>query len=235
MLVEADGRVRINAWWNTLDHLPKLRASLDEQAEEFRALFFDACRLRLRSDVPLATALSGGLDSSAVACTLAELGRRGAVAGAPKDWQRAFVACFTGTPYDERQYAKTVIDHTGYGAVLPGCPMPNGRSTTSKRSSSIMRESIGRCFWGCGQFIAACKIAGPKTVPRASSHSCRLDWWDCDSDRWRLVGRVSSVCTSAASSTRPARADARVGSPPAVPPFGNGRSSSALSWSIPPL
>ena len=105
--------MQINAWWNTLDHLPRPRASLDEQAEEFRALFFDACRLRLRSDVPLATALSGGLDSSAIACTLAELGRRGAVEGAPKDWQRAFVACFTGTPYDERQYAKTVVDHTG--------------------------------------------------------------------------------------------------------------------------
>ena len=113
MLVESDGSIRINAWWNTLDHLPQPRASLNEQAEEFRALFFDACRLRLRSDVPLATALSGGLDSSAIACTLAELGRRGVVEHAPKDWQRAFVACFTGTPYDERQYAKDVVDHTG--------------------------------------------------------------------------------------------------------------------------
>ena len=113
MLVEADGSIRINTWWNTLDHLPQPRASLDEQAEEFRALFFDACRLRLRSDVPLATALSGGLDSSAVACTLAELGRRGVVEHAPKDWQRAFVACFTGTPYDERLHAKAVVDHTG--------------------------------------------------------------------------------------------------------------------------
>ena len=113
MQVEADGSIRINAWWNTLDHLPQPRAKLDEQAEEFRALFFDACRLRLRSDVPLATALSGGLDSSAIACTLAELGRRGVVQHAPKDWQRAFVACFTGTPYDERQYAKAVVDHTG--------------------------------------------------------------------------------------------------------------------------
>ena len=113
MVVEADGRVQINAWWNTLDHLPQPRASLDEQAEEFRALFFDACRLRLRSDVPLATALSGGLDSSAIACTLAELGRRGVVEHAPKDWQRAFVACFIGTPYDERQHAEAVVDHTG--------------------------------------------------------------------------------------------------------------------------
>src|SRR5580692_8221776 len=113
MVVEADGRVQINAWWNTLDHLPRPRRSLKEQAEEFRALFFDACRLRLRSDVPLATALSGGLDSSAVACTLAELGRRGSVENAPKDWQRAFVACFTGTSYDEREYASAVIEHTG--------------------------------------------------------------------------------------------------------------------------
>jgi asparagine synthase (glutamine-hydrolysing) len=113
MLVESDGSIRINAWWNTLDHLPQPRARFDEQAEEFRSLFFEACRLRLRSDVPLATALSGGLDSSAIACTLAELGRHGVVEHAPKDWQRAFVACFTGTPNDERQYAKAVVDHTG--------------------------------------------------------------------------------------------------------------------------
>ena len=113
IIVESDGRAQIDSWWNTLDHLPPPGANLQEQAEEFRVLFFDACRLRLRSDVPLATSLSGGLDSSSVACALAELGRRGAVEHAPEDWQRAFVACFTGTPYDERQYAKTVIDHTG--------------------------------------------------------------------------------------------------------------------------
>jgi asparagine synthase (glutamine-hydrolysing) len=113
MLVEADGTMQINAWWNTLDHLPKPRGSLNAQAEEFRALFFDACRLRLRSDVPLAIALSGGLDSSAIACALAELGRRGTVERAPKDWQHAFVTCFVDTPYDERQFAKDVIDYTG--------------------------------------------------------------------------------------------------------------------------
>jgi asparagine synthetase B (glutamine-hydrolysing) len=35
MLVEADGNIRIDAWWNTLDHMPEPRPSLDEQAEEF--------------------------------------------------------------------------------------------------------------------------------------------------------------------------------------------------------
>jgi asparagine synthase (glutamine-hydrolysing) len=113
ILVEADGSLQLKCWWNTLDHLPQPLPNFDDQAEEFRTLFFDACRLRLRSDVPLATSLSGGLDSSAVACTLAELGRRGVVERAPKDWQRAFVACFVNTAYDERQYAEMVVEHTG--------------------------------------------------------------------------------------------------------------------------
>ena len=63
--------VRSWRWWNTLDHLVSVPADLESQAEEFRALLFDACRLRLRCDVPVATSLSGGLDSSSVLCSLA--------------------------------------------------------------------------------------------------------------------------------------------------------------------
>ncbi len=76
----------------------------------------DTYRLRLRSDVSIATSLSGGLDSSAVACALAELARRGPVDHVPDDWQRAFVACFPGTTLDERSYAEQVIAHTGMRA-----------------------------------------------------------------------------------------------------------------------
>lgn len=117
LTVSADGEVRVRRWWDTLSSRPACAAAEAAQAEEFRSLFFDACRLRLRSDVPIATALSGGLDSSSVACTLAELGRRGSVDHVPADWQRAFVACFPGTRLDERQYAQQVVDHTGMKAV----------------------------------------------------------------------------------------------------------------------
>lgn len=41
-------------------------ASSKELVEEFRALFFDSVRLRLRSDVKVGVLLSGGLDSSAI-------------------------------------------------------------------------------------------------------------------------------------------------------------------------
>lgn len=84
----------------------------DSQKELFRELFFDACRIRMRSDVSIGTALSGGLDSSAVICTMAHLHKTGAIGThSQKDWQHAFVASFPGTVLDESSYAKMVTDH----------------------------------------------------------------------------------------------------------------------------
>ena len=105
---------RIRRWWNTLEHLETLPVDSDQQVERFRELFFDACNIRMRSDVPLGTALSGGLDSSSVLCAMADVrsqafnGRRHAV-----DWQKAFVATFPDTVQDEREYAEEVVRYTG--------------------------------------------------------------------------------------------------------------------------
>jgi len=112
MTVGQDG-TRIVRWWDTMEHLPVPPSDMAGQSEEFREIFLDACRLRLRSDVAIATSLSGGLDSSAVACAISELGRRGTVDHIPEDWQRAFVACFPGTGLDERTYAEQIVEHTG--------------------------------------------------------------------------------------------------------------------------
>jgi asparagine synthase (glutamine-hydrolysing) len=114
LTVEASGQVHVERWWNTIEHV---RAVSDEgdPVQAFRELFFDACRIRMRSDVPLATALSGGLDSSAVHAVIASLGRR---SGAREDrrapdWQTAFIAGFPDSPYDERTYAHSVIEKVG--------------------------------------------------------------------------------------------------------------------------
>ncbi|CAK7018317.1 MAG: Asparagine synthetase [glutamine-hydrolyzing] 3 [Desulfovibrio sp.] len=59
-------------WW--LPPVPEpRRMSFLDATEELRELFLDSVRLHLRSDVPLGVALSGGIDSSAVACCVRKL------------------------------------------------------------------------------------------------------------------------------------------------------------------
>jgi asparagine synthase (glutamine-hydrolysing) len=62
MTVRADG-VTVQRHWNFTPGTEQPRADTEER---FRELLSDAVRIRMRSDVPVMSALSGGLDSSAI-------------------------------------------------------------------------------------------------------------------------------------------------------------------------
>jgi len=113
-----NGKLSLRRWWDTLDHLVQVPSSYPDQVEQFRELFIDACRIRMRSDVPLGTALSGGLDSSCTLAALAHAARTGPGKRSSSDWQHAFVATFPGTPLDEAGYAKMMTDHLGIQATF---------------------------------------------------------------------------------------------------------------------
>ena len=84
-----------------------------DATEEVRELFLDAVRLRLRSDVPVGTCLSGGIDSSAIACAVDHLLRTEAENARPVgDRQRTFTAFFEERGFDERPYAEAVVERT---------------------------------------------------------------------------------------------------------------------------
>jgi asparagine synthase (glutamine-hydrolysing) len=103
----------VKKWWSTKEHLINPPASYQQQIEEFTALFEDSCKLRMRSDVTLASALSGGLDSSSVYTTLHKIYKQGAnIERLPDNWQQAFVATFPDTSVDEKQYAEKVVNAT---------------------------------------------------------------------------------------------------------------------------
>ncbi len=73
---------------------------VDEAAHRFSAVFAESVRLHLRSDVPVGCALSGGLDSSAVACSAAELLNRADTNARVS----AFSATFPGFALDEARF-----------------------------------------------------------------------------------------------------------------------------------
>jgi asparagine synthase (glutamine-hydrolysing) len=115
--VYRDGHLRLTRYWNTLDHLETPPARYEDQVARFRELFVEACRIRLRSDVPVGTALSGGLDSSAVAAGVRLAATEHAGARMASDWQRTFTASFPGTSADEADYARQVAERLGAKAV----------------------------------------------------------------------------------------------------------------------
>jgi len=75
--------------------------AFQEAVKKFREFFFDAVTIRLRADVPVATLLSGGLDSSAVTSAIAFL--------FPQKKIVSISAVYEGDPMCERIYAEKVI------------------------------------------------------------------------------------------------------------------------------
>jgi asparagine synthase (glutamine-hydrolysing) len=82
-----------------------------EAVEQFRELFESACTLRMRSDVPVGSALSGGIDSGYVVSTLGKLGF------GKKSGYTALVASFPGSALDETKEALQVAANAGVDAV----------------------------------------------------------------------------------------------------------------------
>lgn len=125
LVVEA-GRERLVRYWNQPaladDARPHVRGTDrrrdDALVDEFRALFDDSVRLRLRSDVPIGSCLSGGLDSSAIVATFSHLLHGGAVertagaSGREAIPRFAFHARFPGL-VDESRFAEMAGSRAG--------------------------------------------------------------------------------------------------------------------------
>jgi len=64
--------VDVHTYWR-LEPKPQDGITYKQAAEQLRELFIDSVRLHLRSDVPVGTCLSGGIDSSAIVMTMRHL------------------------------------------------------------------------------------------------------------------------------------------------------------------
>jgi len=99
---------RAVAFWRppSEERLASRKVSAADAEDTFRSLFASAVDLRLRSDVPVGACLSGGLDSSAIVCKVAE--------GLPADHRLAtFTSASTDPVFDERNWSDLVIEKCG--------------------------------------------------------------------------------------------------------------------------
>jgi asparagine synthase (glutamine-hydrolysing) len=65
-IIDATGAIQTHRYWSFRPPEMPERVSVTEGAERVRELLTDSVRLRFRSDVPVGTCLSGGLDSSSI-------------------------------------------------------------------------------------------------------------------------------------------------------------------------
>ncbi len=88
--------------WQNINH----NITLEEAKNKFHEIFYTSVSRRLRSDVPVGSSLSGGLDSSLVVTVVDEL-KKGT-----NQKQSTFSAVFPGFKKDERKYMDYVIEKT---------------------------------------------------------------------------------------------------------------------------
>jgi asparagine synthase (glutamine-hydrolysing) len=107
---QSDGRVAATRWY--ILQAQRFTGSFRDAAAEFRGRFSRSVREHLRSDVPVGSCLSGGLDSSSIVCVvnqlLAEDGNTGL--------QSSFSACTREARFDERAWIDIVVADTGVDA-----------------------------------------------------------------------------------------------------------------------
>ncbi len=92
----------IRRYWDIESTEPELN---EHYEHKFLDLFEDSVKLHMRSDVPLGTCLSGGLDSSSIVCVAKRF--------LNSNVHRTFSSCFEHKNYDEREFIYQVNETAG--------------------------------------------------------------------------------------------------------------------------
>jgi len=109
MEISSDLKIsKFKKWWKL--HEFDFDLSSESTNERFLELFRDSCALRMRSDVPLATALSGGLDSSATYSMIRQSSPRDKSQYFTNEFQSCFSMSFPESWDDESYYAQLVAN-----------------------------------------------------------------------------------------------------------------------------
>lgn len=143
LVLDARGEARTERYWRlSPDPAALAGAGEPELIEELRRLLDDAVRIRLRSDVPVGTMVSGGMDSTSITALAAR--RSGSI--------HAFSGVTGEGYFDESQYIDALVRHAGvrHDYVRPGAA---GLVETLAEMLSFHDEPVCTVTWYCNYLI----------------------------------------------------------------------------------
>ena len=187
-LSAGSGSVAQRRYWQ-LDPEREIRlANADEYAAAFRELFTEAVRCRTRSAHPVGSTLSGGLDSSSIACTARELL---AASGAPA--LHTFSLVFPSLSdeelrlIDERPYVDAVVDG---GGIVPH--FVRGDRVSPLKDMPRMLWHLDEPYFAPNLYLHWAMLG----AARASGARVFLDGMDGDATVGHGFGRLTTLADS---------------------------------------
>ena len=102
--------LQVTRWWDLPENGDGDVSGMDDAVDKLRGLVADAVKIRLRSDVPVGSCLSGGLDSSIIVGIVNRLLREDAAATHSGGTQHTFSAVYNiEGPFNERKFVDRVL------------------------------------------------------------------------------------------------------------------------------
>lgn len=99
-----DFQLDIRPYWDLRPKECEIEDGGGDFKERFYELLEDSIRLHMRSDVPVGTCLSGGIDSSSIVCLAKHF--------LDSNVHKTFSSCFDDKKYDEREFINKVVEVT---------------------------------------------------------------------------------------------------------------------------
>ena len=138
-------------YWKVNKDQPAMAIKDTDAIDQFTALFTDAVKKRLRSDVQVGTSLSGGLDSSSIAVTIKTL--------VPQQDLQTFSAVFPGFASDESSHIQRLLNNS---------TIKNW--TVEPTASDFVSDFQKLCFHQEGLFASASVYAQYRVFQLAREH-----------------------------------------------------------------
>ncbi|MGO9088661.1 MAG: asparagine synthase (glutamine-hydrolyzing) [Candidatus Sulfotelmatobacter sp.] len=215
LVVEAGTGIRRWRYWEPElpNDVPGKPPSKAEAVEEIQHRVRESVRLRLRSDVPLAAFLSGGIDSTFVVCAMREL--------MPGTKFSTFCASFDDEELDEAPYARLVAERIGsdhrevhftseqvlssFDSLIDHYDEPFADASmfptfavcrAARERCKVMLSGDGgdECFAGYREFFRYYSLHGLRRFPGVNAAaSALLPHWNAS---WRGIGPLSFLARS---------------------------------------
>ncbi len=151
-LLLTEKSLSVNRYWDIDLNKKQESIHFNEAVDQYRSLFLNSVKIRLRSDVPVGSSLSGGLDSSSVVMAINQLKGN-------QHKQAAFSARFREPEFDEGFYINELCNKT------------NIASFNTYPSESSFLDQIEKIFYHQEEPFGSASIIAQWEVMKSARHN----------------------------------------------------------------